>query len=51
MHLRIMLYEEDLALDNQQELICHKTEPTILYSKYIFISNPFPFLRWMRVYF
>ena len=25
MHLRIMLYEEDLALDNQQELICHKT--------------------------
>ena len=32
-HLKIMFnnYKEDLALDNPQELICHKTKPNQTY--------------------
>ena len=25
------MYKQDLALNNQQELICHKTQPTNIY--------------------
>ena len=34
----IYMYKKDLALDNQQRLICHKTKPNLIIydTKYIF---------------
>ena len=33
------MYKEDLALNNQRWLICHKTKPYTIYLIYIYCSN------------
>ena len=47
------MYKEDLALNNQQELICHETQPnpTIHLISCAFYQNTRPFCQWNdRIY-
>ena len=40
MHLKIIYtYKEDLALNNLQWLICHKTKPNQIYLIYLYKKN------------